>query len=156
WPHKNRFAKFAIMNQAFTNLRQLAGKKAPVEKCDLCSTTIHSEHEHLMDPSERQVFCACDSCAILFSDQQKFKRIPRTIRFLPNFHLTEWQWDELMIPINMAFFFYSSPEKRIVAMYPSPAGATESLLRMEAWRDILATNPILEGMSADVEALLVN
>ena len=146
------------MNQAFTNLQQFARKKARIERCDLCSTTIHPEHQHLMEPKDRQIVCACDACAILFSDQQgsKYKRVPRSIRFLPNFNLIDSQWDELMIPINMAFFFQSSPEQRIVAMYPSPAGATESLLRMEAWQDILANNPILEGMAADVEALLVN
>jgi hypothetical protein len=146
------------MNQAFTNLQQFARKKVRVERCDLCSTTVHPEHQHLLEPKGRQVVCACDACAILFSDQQnsKYKRVPRSIRFLPNFNLTDAQWDELMIPINMAFFFYSSPEQRIIAMYPSPAGATESLLRMEAWQDIVASNPILEGMAADVEALLVN
>ena len=61
-----------------------------------------------------------------------------------------------MIPINMAFFFKSSHESRIVAMYPSPAGATESLLSLDAWSEIVSANPVLAKMESDVEALLVN
>jgi hypothetical protein len=56
----------------------------------------------------------------------------------------------------MAFFFHSSPVGRMVAMYPSPAGATESLLSLEAWNEIAHENPHLEKMEPDVEALLVN
>jgi hypothetical protein len=41
-------------------------------------------------------------------------------------------------------------------LYPSPAGAVESLLPLEAWAEIVRDNPALGGMEADVEALLVN
>jgi hypothetical protein len=106
----------------------------------------------------RKVVCSCDACSLLFSGQAgaRFKRIPRLVRMLPNFKMTDGQWDSLMIPINMAFFFRSSPEARVVAMYPSPAGATESLLSLEAWNEIADANPALQHMEADVEALLVN
>jgi hypothetical protein len=61
-----------------------------------------------------------------------------------------------MIPIEMAFFFYSSPTDKVVAFYPSPAGAAESLLDLQSWGEIIADNPILKEMQPDVEALLVN
>lgn len=61
-----------------------------------------------------------------------------------------------MVPIELVFFFKSSPERRIVALYPSPAGATESLLALEVWEDIVKDNPMLSEMTPDVEALLVN
>jgi hypothetical protein len=61
-----------------------------------------------------------------------------------------------MVPISMAFFFRSTPDARVVAFYPSPAGAIESLLPLETWNDIEAANPIVTEMEADVEALLVN
>ena len=61
-----------------------------------------------------------------------------------------------MIPINMAFFFESSVEERVVAQYPSPAGATESQLPLDTWSGIVAENPVLAEMEPDVEALLVN
>jgi hypothetical protein len=44
----------------------------------------------------------------------------------------------------------------MVTLYPSPAGAPESQLALETWGEIAAANPVLGGMEADVEALLVN
>jgi hypothetical protein len=43
-----------------------------------------------------------------------------------------------------------------VALYPSPAGATESLLDLGAWADLVRDNPVLAELEPDVEALLVN
>ena len=40
-------------------------------------------------------------------------------------------------------------------MYPSPAGATESLLPLGAWTRIEQENPAIGNLDADVEALLV-
>jgi hypothetical protein len=42
-----------------------------------------------------------------------------------------------------------------MAFYPSPAGATESLLPMEAWQEVAGVNPLLATLTPDVEALLV-
>ena len=70
--------------------------------------------------------------------------------------MTDSQWDGLMMPINMAFFFKSTPQGRVIALYPSPAGATESLLSFDTWEEIEIENPVLFEMEADVEALLVN
>ena len=61
-----------------------------------------------------------------------------------------------MLPIQLAFFFNATPEGKIVALYPSPAGAMESLLTFESWQEIAAENEILQKMESDVEALLVN
>ena len=143
---------------AFGVLRQFARRPRAAERCELCSAELASQHPHLLDPTVRKVVCSCDACSLLFSGQAgaRFKRIPRLVRVLPNFKMTDGQWDSLMIPINMAFFFRSSPEARVVAMYPSPAGATESLLSLEAWNEIADVNPALQHMEADVEALLVN
>ena len=61
-----------------------------------------------------------------------------------------------MVPIEMAFFFKSSPQEKMIALYPSPAGPTESLLSLDTWDDIVQMNPILSEMEPDVTALLVN
>ena len=42
------------------------------------------------------------------------------------------------------------------AMYPSPAGATESALSLESWEEILSQNFLLQTMEPNVEAFLVN
>lgn len=133
-------------------------ERAPVERCELCSIALASTHPHLIEVANRKLICSCDPCAILFSNQGggKYRRVPRRIRSLPEFQLTGAQWDSLMIPINLAFFFHSTPAGRVVVLYPSPAGATESLLPLEAWDEIVRRNPILSEMEPDVEALLVN
>jgi hypothetical protein len=124
----------------------------------MCSKELGAEHQHLIEPVQRKLVCACDGCALLFTTQAgtKLRRVPRYSRYLPNFQLTDLQWNSLMIPIEMAFFFNSSPLERVVAFYPSPAGATESLLALETWDEVVKGNPILTQMVPDVEALLVN
>ncbi len=124
----------------------------------MCSIDLAVEHQHLIDPAARKLICACDACAILFSSQgaTKYKRVPRRIRFLPQFQMSEAQWDGLMVPIEMAFFFKSGATGKVAAFYPGPAGATESLLSLEAWSDIEQENPALLEMQPDVEALLAN
>jgi hypothetical protein len=44
----------------------------------------------------------------------------------------------------------------VLAMYPSPAGAIESLLSLESWSEIAAEHLALQKMEADVETFLVN
>jgi Family of unknown function (DUF5947) len=73
-----------------------------------------------------------------------------------DFRLDDAGWDDLRIPVDMAFFFYSTKDERVSAFYPSPAGPTESLLRLDAWEDLERANPVLQSLEPDVEALLVN
>ena len=70
--------------------------------------------------------------------------------------MTDAQWDDLMIPISLAFFTWNSAAGRVMAFYPGPAGAAESSLRLGAWQEIAEANPELLLMEPDVEALLVN
>ena len=44
----------------------------------------------------------------------------------------------------------------MVALYPSPAGAVESLLPLDAWNEIVQQNAVLSHLQPDIEALLVN
>ena len=76
--------------------------------------------------------------------------------FLEDFEMSDVQWERLRIPVDMAFFFYSTPAEKVVAFYPSPMGPTESLLKLNTWEELEKGNPVLKGMERDVEALLVN
>ena len=143
----------------FAALRRFVRPRAAaIEQCEMCSAPLAADHQHLIEINRRQLACACDACAILFSGQAetKYKRVPRRIRYLSDFHLTDAQWDGLRLPIHLAFFFKSTPEGREVALYPSPAGPIESLLALDTWDEIVAENAILKEMLPDVEALLVN
>jgi hypothetical protein len=139
-------------------LRRFARPRPKVEACELCSAVLGADHQHLIEPVQRTLVCACDACAILFGQQgtAKYKRVPRRVRVLQDLHVTDGQWDALAIPIGLAFLFRSSPHDRVVAFYPSPAGATESLLSLDTWNDLVTVNPVLREMEPDVEALLVN
>lgn len=151
-------ATLAHSDSAFAALRQFVRKRAAVERCEMCSRELDPQHQHLVEPVGRKLICSCDACAILFESQSatKYKRVPRDVRFLPDFQLTDAQWDGLTIPIEMAFFFKSTPHGKVIALYPSPAGPVESLLSLEAWEDIERANPALSSMASDVTALLVN
>jgi hypothetical protein len=148
----------SMPDSAFAALRQFARKRANVETCEMCSRELAHEHQHLLEPASRKLICACEACAILFSggSSLRFRRVPRDVRVVKDFRMTDGQWDGLMIPIEMAFLFFSTPHGKTMAYYPSPAGATESLLSLETWNDVVAENPVLQEMQPDVEALLVN
>jgi len=145
-------------DNAFAVLRQFARKRRAGEVCELCSSGLATEHQHLIEPAVRKLVCVCEACAILFSSQtsSRFRRVPRRIRFLPGFRMSDAQWEGLMIPIELAFFFKSESTGKVSAFYPGPAGATESLLSLETWSDIEKENPALQELQPEVEALIAN
>jgi hypothetical protein len=154
----------------FSSLRRFAeaesekavreASEAAQEHCDLCSEPIPPGHRHLLDVSTREMMCACRPCSILFdraaASEGKYRLIPDRHLSLEDFEMDDVQWESLRVPVDMAFFFYSTPAERVVAFYPSPMGPTESLLKLGAWEELEAGNPVLKGMERDVEALLVN
>ena len=68
--------------------------------------------------------------------------------WLEDFELPDEVWAAFRIPIGLAFFMHSSVTDCVVALYPSPAGATESELHFEAWGELRALNPVLERAGA--------
>jgi Family of unknown function (DUF5947) len=144
---------------AFAALQRFARRPGLEERCELCGAAVAPQHEHLLEVEKRRLACACQACAILFSGRptgQRYKRVPFRVRALSGFQLTDGQWEGLLVPINMAFFCENGSSRKVTAMYPSPAGATESQLPLETWGEITAGNPVLRSMEPDVEALLVN
>ena len=139
-------------------LRRFRERRSYQEKCEFCGAGLEPEHKHLLEVAKRRIVCTCTPCAFRFQDVVggRFKLIPSDIRQLPEFVLSDSEWENLALPINLAFFFYSTPQQKMNAMYPSPAGATESLLPLTAWDSLVERNSVLATMAADVEALLVN
>ena len=147
----------------FDVLRQFARRREmrpPVEQCELCSAEIPAEHRHLLELSRRTLICVCIPCSILFSDpgagQGKYRLVPSRFLKLSDFQMTDEQWDDLMIPVNMVYLFRNTAVQRVMAFYPSPAGAMESTLALEGWAELVGSNPILHDLEPDVEALLIN
>jgi hypothetical protein len=130
------------------------------EQCELCAEQIAPEHRHLLDLRDRRLLCACRACSILFDRSGAggghYRLVPDRAILLEGFELDDVTWQRLEIPVDMAFFFHSTAAGRAVAFYPSPLGATESLLELEAWDDLVTANPVLAELEPDVESLFVN
>jgi hypothetical protein len=148
---------------AFSALAGLLKKKpaaAPGERCDYCSAPVGPVHGHLIDLRARRILCACRPCYLLFEPQGagngRYKPVPSRYVEVPEFAVGSADWDALQIPIGLAFFFYNSLEQRVVAFYPGPAGATESLLSLETWDDLASRYPVFATLAPDVEAVLIH
>jgi hypothetical protein len=154
---------------AGSRLRRLAQRPAATgeevaaqsdERCELCSAPIGGDHRHLLELTSRELACTCRPCSLLFdrpgSGSGRYRLVPERRLRLEEFVISEQTWEELRIPVEMAFFFHSSAEQRVLAYYPGAMGATESLLELRSWRELEQANPVLTGLEPDVEALLVN
>ena len=130
------------------------------EHCELCGNPIPHQHRHLLALETRELLCACRACSVLFDHRGagggRYRLVPERVRRLDDFELSDLAWEQLRIPVDMAFFFTSSADGRVMAFYPSPMGATESRLELDTWTEVARANPVLATMEPDVEALLVN
>jgi hypothetical protein len=144
-------------SDSFSALRRFARSSPAAEHCDLCGAVLDAVHPHLLERGKRRIVCGCEPCSILFCDREdgRYMRIPRHTRFLNGFAFTDLEWEELTLPINLAFFFRDS-EEHLKASYPSPAGAIESELPLSSLSERFASVPELAAMKPEVEALLVN
>src|SRR5262249_26049595 len=97
------------------------------EPCELCGAPIGDEHAHVADLEARALRCTCRACRLLFTQRGaalgKFRAVPERYVHDPSFSLAEADWESLGIPVRMAFFFSNTALGRVVAFYPSPAGA---------------------------------
>jgi hypothetical protein len=144
---------------AAANVEPAAAPRAQ-EECELCGEPLQASHKHLLDLRTRQLMCACRACSLLFDRNAAggghYRLVGDRRLRLEGFELGDATWEELRIPVEMACFYRSSQSGRVAAFYPSPMGATESRLELDAWREIEQANQILSMMEPDVEALLVN
>jgi hypothetical protein len=86
----------------------------------------------------------------------RYRSIPDRYRSDPGHPLTVAEWNALEIPVGLAFFLRSSASGETTAFYPSPAGATECRLDLEAWGRIAADHPLVAAATPDVEAILIS
>lgn len=124
----------------------------------MCAAPILDEHSHVVNLESRVLMCTCRGCYLLFTEENavlRYRAVPDRYLSFPDFTLGTGEWDDLQIPVGLAFLFQNSVQDRIVAFYPGPAGATESELPLDAWGRILAANPELGNLRPDVEALLL-
>ena len=126
------------------------------EQCELCTLTLARNHRHLLHLDERRILCVCETCWAVRSGEAEFRPVGNRTVWLDDFALTDEQWASFQIPIGLAFFMVSTVSGGVIALYPSPAGATECELDLESWQRLVAENPALADLEADAEALIVN
>ncbi len=148
------------------------------EHCEFCATGIPSEHGHVADLEQSSLACACRACYLLFTragqawddnppaspastSPEGVRRGSARYRSVPDRYLRDssrpmsaMEWDELQIPVGLAFFLNSS-ERGLGGFYPSPAGATECTLDLAAWERLATAYPLLGAAEPDVEAVLL-
>jgi hypothetical protein len=126
--------------------------------CDLCGGLMAAEdHRHLLALTDRRILCACEPCIAMQAGEADLRPTGTRATLVNGFVLDDELWARFQIPIGLAFFLVtSSAERSVVALYPSPAGATECELYLEAWDELVSANPVLEGLEPEVEALVVN
>lgn len=140
--------------------RFLTERRPRQERCELCAVAVaEGGHRHLVDTEKRALACACVSCALLFERPGaaggRFRAVPDRFLADPEHRLDDSAWEALQIPVGVAFFFRNAALDRLVALYPSPAGATESELEPSAWQAVLGGSRLARLLEDDVEALLV-
>ncbi|MCX5010058.1 MULTISPECIES: DUF5947 family protein [unclassified Streptomyces] len=142
-------------------LRRFAGPRPPrPETCELCGVVVPEDrHRHLVEPEKRALVCACTACALLFdrpgTTTGRYRAVPDRYLTDPGHPLDEGAWELLQIPVGVAFFFRNAALDRLVALYPSPAGATESELDPQTWQTVLGGHRLAALLEPDVEALLL-
>lgn len=145
----------------------LAGRQAPAaEKCELCAAEIPDEHGHIADLEAASLLCACRACYLLFTrpvtGRKKYMAVPDRYLADPDREMSPAEWDQLEIPVGLAFFLRSCREDRspentgLAGFYPSPAGVTECQLDLQRWAQLVARYPLLGAPVPDVEAALIS
>ncbi len=118
----------------------------------MCGEQVGSRHGHVVDTEHRSILCACRPCYLLFTrdDTGKFRAIPERYAYL---ELSQQEWQSLGIPVSTAFFLRG--ESGLTAFYPSPAGATECLLDLDAWAILAKEYQVVGSARPEVEAILI-
>lgn len=128
---------------------------AGTARCDVCGGLMAAEgHRHLLQLRDRQILCACEPCIAMRAGEDDLRPTGTRALLLEGFDLDDELWARFQVPIGLAFFLVSGGGAS--ALYPSPAGVTESELYLEAWDELVARNPVLQSLEPDVEALVVN
>ncbi len=156
------------------------GQDEAEERCEFCATGIPATHGHVADLEKSSLVCACRACYLLFTQgddppeppgspgsgrtpprgasprgSARYRSVPDRYLRDSSRPLSVTEWDELQIPVGLAFFLYSSERGTVGGFYPSPAGATECTLDLDAWDRLATSHPLLGAAQPDVEAVLL-
>ena len=154
--------------EAVSAMGPLPGRRAapgqetePPERCELCAAEVPPTHGHIADLQGASLLCACRACYLLFTQRSagggRFLAVPDRYLHDPDRVITPAEWDQLEIPVGLAFFLRTSRDGGgLTGFYPSPAGVTECRLDLQLWERLVADYPLLGAPADDVEAALIS
>jgi hypothetical protein len=134
-------------------------QREAARRCELCADPTGEEHAHVVDVQGSRLLCTCRPCAMLFTRPDaaggRYRTVPDRVLADDTGGPHPGEWDSLQIPVGVAFFLRRSGSDDVDAFYPSPAGATQSLLDLAAWERLRAVCPVIDQAQPDVEAVLI-
>jgi hypothetical protein len=151
-----------VLNEIVGKAAEQADDRAQApEKCEMCATEVPAEHSHVADLEAGSLLCACRACYLLFTQRSagggRYRAVPDRYLTDPSRVMPAAQWDQLQVPVGLAFFLRSSRAGgELTGFYPSPAGATECRLDLQQWQQLVADFPLLGEPEPDVEAALIS
>ena len=98
-------------------LRRISRSRAAAydgERCEMCGEPVAEAHPHVVDLESRALLCTCRGCYLLFTAEGARHALPRRARalpVLPGLPARPGHWDDLQIPVGLAFFFASSVQR---------------------------------------------
>ncbi|WP_181770692.1 DUF5947 family protein [Amycolatopsis pittospori] len=126
--------------------------------CELCAQPTGEWHGHVVDTGHRSLQCVCRACFLLFTVPEagggRYRAVPDRYLRDDERTVTRADWEGLGIPVGVAFLVRGAEGTE--AFYPSPAGATECLLNLDAWAGLTAAHPLLAAAESEVEAILIH
>ena len=116
-----------------------------------------ADHKHLLHLDERRIVCVCQTCWSMRSGDARYRPTGSRTLWLDGLRAHRRAVGGVPDPDRPGVLpALERDRRRSSALYPSPAGATESELDLDAWDRLVAANPVLEDLEPDAEALIVN
>jgi hypothetical protein len=126
------------------------------ERCQRCESALSARHRHAFDDAERSLVCICAACAQFESGAPgRFRLVPEAARGASSWTPDDAAWRALGVPKGLVFFVYHSARACWVAHLPTPFGAMQASISLDAAAALAAGNTLVRGIEPDVEALLV-
>ena len=127
----------------------------------MCGELVPDEHEHVVNTESRIAHVHVPGLLAAVHEQRcRRRQVPRRPGPLPvarpELSIAPGAWDELQIPVSVAFFFVNSSHRLGRRLLPESRRVRPSRsCPLDAWDRLVADNAVLGTMEPDVEALFV-